>query len=205
MKKKDEDILVNELASQLEPQVNRIWTHKKLSTSSKFKKEIKRRLGYIPILQPEIDLCMLLKDGRLVAVEAKLFRGKALTYQTPFYEGIGQALALHRYGFDHAALWFLFADGADLEAFNRYGAEAWSFIRNDLCIPLDFSYFSVKRRDSGHLFQVMQYTGRQKGVQILPINDPRFNITWKYSNPIRYNPVQQIMRSTIEWWLIPNP
>jgi hypothetical protein len=100
MGKKDEDILVKELASQLESQVSRFWTHKKPSTSSKFKAEIERRLGYVPILQPEIDLCLRLKDGRLVAVEAKLFKGEALTYRTPFYDGIGQALALHRYGFD---------------------------------------------------------------------------------------------------------
>jgi hypothetical protein len=137
----------------------------------------------------------------MVAVEAKLFKGEALTYSTPFYEGIGQSVALHRYGFDHVALWFLFSDGADASAFNRYGAEAWSFVRNDLCLPLDFSYLSVKRIDSKYHFQVMQYTGRQDGVQLLPINDPRFNITWKYSNPIRYSPVQKAMRSTIEWWL----
>lgn len=201
MGKKIEDKLVKELAMQLQPKVSSIWTHKKPSTSSKFKNEIERRLGYVPILQPEIDLCMLLNDDRLVAVEAKLFKGEALTYSTPFYEGIGQALALHRYGFDHVALWFLFADGADEKAFNRYGAEAWAFVRNDLCIPLDFSYLSVQRKGSKYLFQVMQYTERQNGVQLLPINDPQFNITWKHTNPIRHNKVQQEMRSTIEWYL----
>ncbi|TAN39811.1 MAG: hypothetical protein EPN25_10175 [Nitrospirae bacterium] len=201
MGRKNEDILVKELASQLGSQISRFWTHKKPSTSSSFKKEIERRLGYVPILQPEIDLCMLLNDGRLVAVEAKLFKGNALTYRTPFYEGIGQALALHRYGFDHAALWFLFAEGADTDAFNRYGAEAWAFVRNDLCLPLDFSYFSVKSNGSENLFQVMQYTGRQRGVKFLPINHPGFKITWKHSNPIRYLEVQKEMRATMEWWL----
>jgi hypothetical protein len=201
MSSKSEDILVKELAQQLAPKASRIWTHKKPSASSKFRAEIESRLGYIPILQPEIDLCMLLEDGRLVAVEAKLFKGAALTYRTPFYEGIGQALALHRYGFDHAALWFLFSDGADARAFNTYGAEAWAFVRNDLCLPLEFTYIAAKRQGPSHRFDVMQYTGRQNGVRLLPIDDPGFLITWKHSNPIRHSPVQRVLRATLEWWL----
>jgi len=85
--------------------------------------------------------------------------------------------------------------------FNRYGAEAWAFVRNDLCLPLDFSYFSVSSNGSENLFKVMQYTERQGGVEILPINHPKFRITWKYSNPIRYVDVQKEMRATMEWWL----
>ena len=126
---KSEDELIQELAGQLASRVPRVWIRKKPSASPRFRNDIQKRLGYVPILQPEIDLCMQLADGRLVAVEAKLFSGSAMTYRTPFYEGIGQALALHRYGFDHAALWFVFADRAAPAAFNRYGSEAWAFFR----------------------------------------------------------------------------
>lgn len=201
MTAKLEDFLVRQLAAQLAHRVSRTWTCRKPSASSTFKSEIRERLGYIPILQPEIDLCMQLTDGKLVAVEAKLFSGDALTFRTPFYTGIGQALALHRYGFDHVALWFLFADGAARDAYNRYGAEVWSFVRNDLALPLDFSYLAVNRHGGGYRFDVIQYTGRQTGVTLLPIDDPSFTMTWKHQNPIRDAPVQRALRSTLETWL----
>ena len=43
-----------------------------------------------------------------MAVEVKAFSGSSLGFRLPFYEGIGQALALHRYAVDFAALWFFF-------------------------------------------------------------------------------------------------
>ncbi len=201
MAAKVEDALVKELAGQLAPRFARVWTCKKPSSSPKFRAAIEKRLGYVPILQPEIDMCVRLHDGRLVAVEAKLFSGDAMTYRTPFYEGIGQALALHRYGFDSTALWFLFADGAESEAFNRYGAEAWAFVRNDLRLPLDFIYLAAVHDGSRHNFHVMQYTGRQTGVPLVPIDSPRLRLDWVYANPIRHNPVQEALRDTLDWWL----
>ncbi len=201
MNRKAEDVLVKELGEQLRVRVSDVWTHRKPSASSKFKSAIKKRIGYIPILQPEIDLCMRLNDGHLVAVEVKLFTGTVLTYRTPFYEGIGQALALHRYGFDSVALWFLFAEGAEADALNRYGAEAWAFVINDLCLPLDFSYLAVKNDGSRNHFEVFQYTGHQQGYKLKSIDDPDFPIRWKFLNPIRDLPVQQALRATLELWL----
>jgi hypothetical protein len=199
---KVEDALVRELAAQLRAKgYTKVWTHRKPSSSSRFTSAIKARLGYVPILQPEIDLCMRLDDGRLVAVEAKLFKGTGPTFATPFYQGIGQALALHRYGFDHCALWFLFEDGAQELATNRYGAEAWAFVRNDLCLPLDFTYLAVERVGSGNAFNVIQYTDRQAGFSLGPIDAPTFLLTWKHSNPIRHSPVQRALRETLDEWL----
>ncbi len=202
MPPKLEDILVRELAQQLKPKATKVWTHKKPSTSSTFRRRIESRLGYIPILQPEIDLCILSTSGHLIAVEAKLFKGAEMTYRTPFYEGIGQALALHRYGFDAVALWFLFPDGANTKGINRYGAEAWAFIRNDLYLPLDFSYISAKQEGDRHVFGVMQYTSRQTGYEIVfPIDHPKFRLEWRHPNPIKCLPVQQALREALEWWL----
>jgi hypothetical protein len=200
MGSKAEDVLVRELAERLRPRFANVWTHRKPSASPRFKAAIEARLGYVPILQPEIDLCMRTHDGQLLAVEAKLFSGSGLTYRSPFYEGIGQALALHRYGFDFCSLWFLFAGGAQMEAFNRYGAEAWAFVRNDLRLPLDFTYLAVSDGPP-HRFDVLQYTGRQQGVSLLPIDDPSFVLTWKHPNPIRRSPVQQALRETLDEWL----
>lgn len=196
-----EDILVKDLAAKLRPKAARIWVSKKPSASTKFKNRIQSKLGYIPILQPEIDLCLLSNEGDLVAVEAKLFKGSELTYLTPFYEGIGQALALHRYGFDAVALWFLFLEGTTAKGMNRYGAEAWAFVRNDLNLPLDFSYISVEKAGAGHSFSVMQYSGRQVGFTIRSIDDPLFLLKWKHPNPIKCLPVQRALRDALEWWL----
>lgn len=109
---------MKELAVQLKPKARRIWTHKKPFASKPFRERLERQLGYTPILQPEIDLCVLTNSDHLSAVEAKLFKGE-MTFKTPFDEGIGQALALHRYGFDAVALWFLFPDGVKLKGVNR--------------------------------------------------------------------------------------
>jgi len=84
MGKKTEDELVKELASQLQTQFTRVWTHRKPSSSKKFIEKIEERLSYIPILQSETDLCVLLNDGRMAAVEIKLFKGDSLIYCIPF-------------------------------------------------------------------------------------------------------------------------
>ena len=195
-----EDKLVRELAEQLKPKAAQIWTNKKPSASSRFRQRIEARLGYIPILQPEIDMCVMSNGGKLLAVEVKLFKGD-MTFRTPFYEGIGQALALQRYGFDAVALWFLFPQGASTTGINRYGAEAGSFIRNDLNLPLDFSYLSARQVKSRHVFEVMQYKGRQDGYKLLPIDDPYFVPTWRHANPLRDTPLQKALRETLEWYL----
>ena len=198
---KIEDTLVKELAVQLKPNAKRIWTHKKPSVSKPYRERLEERLSYIPILQPEIDLCVLTHSDHFLVVEAKLFKGD-ITYKTPFYEEIGQALALHRYGFDAVALWFLFSDGVNLEGVNRYGAEAWTFVRKDLKLPLDFSYITVRKEKHGHIFDVMQYENRQHGFRILyPINHDNFVLKWRHQNPILDLPVQRTMRETLEWWL----
>lgn len=201
MDTENERTLVLELAEQLKPKVDKIWTHKKPSASPKFREEIKYRLnGYLPILQPEIDMCIRLNDGQLVAVEAKLFKGD-LTFSTPFYEGIGQALALHRYGFDAVALWFLFPEGKETKGMNQYGAEAWCFVRKDICLPLDFSYFSAKQEGDHRVFEVMQYDGRQTGFKIRSIDDPLFKLSWRYPNPFKGKPIQKALRETLELYL----
>lgn len=195
-----EDQYVRDLAVQLKPKAAEIWTNRKPSASIHFQERVQEKLGYVPILQPEIDMCILSTSGKLVAVEAKLFRGD-MTFRTPFYEGIGQALALLRFGFDAVALWFLFPQGTSTVGLNRYGAEAWSFIRDDLSLPLDFSYLSAISNGFQNKYEVMQYDSRQNGYRLLPIDDPHFVLTWKHPNPIRCFPVQIVLRETLEWYL----
>jgi hypothetical protein len=140
-------------------------------------------------------------SGKLNAVEVKSFTQSEFGYRMCFYEGIGQALALHRYGFDHVALWHFISDSIPLELVNRYGAETWSFIRNDLCMPLDFSYIRIGTVNDAPTFHVMQYSGRQNGFELLEIDRPQFQIRWRYPNPIKEFETQKIIRSSLELWL----
>lgn len=198
---KIEDQLVKKLSSKLQYKFEKIYCLRKPSASPKLKKYLKNKLGYIPILQPEIDMIIRDFSGNLYAIEVKLFKADQINYKIPFYNGLGQAIALYRYGFDSVALFFFFLDSNSYTNMNRYGAEIWSFIRNDLGLPLDFSYFDVRKIENNFKFRVMQYTERQSGIKLLEIDDPKFLIKFKYSNPIRHLPLQIEIRHGLELWL----
>jgi len=200
MKKKYENRLVKSLAEKLENRFDKVYTNKKPSASPKIRKYLEKELGYVPILQPEIDILLRDKSGKLFGIEAKLFRGE-ITYSLPYYEGLGQAIALHKYGFDYAALYIFFLSDTNINSMNRYGAEIWTFIRNDLCLPLDFTYFHVNEKGNNYEFNVMQYTQRQRGVKLMSIDDPNFNITFKHPNPIKDYRLPSVIRQAIEKWL----
>jgi hypothetical protein len=152
-------------------------------------------LGYVPILQPELDM-VLWKGSTMFGVELKVFSDSPHQADRvrlrSFYEGIGQALALHRFGFDFSGLWLLFR-GAGEDVMRR-GSTAWAFVR-ETGLPLDFSYFKVDSR-----FRPMQYAGSQTGYELLPIDDPRFRIRFKYRNPIQGKPEQRVIRAALELW-----
>ncbi|MGA9098617.1 MAG: hypothetical protein WB392_06755, partial [Methanotrichaceae archaeon] len=109
--------LVKKLSEKLADKFDKIYIHRKPSASEPFRNCVKERLGYVPILQPELDIDMVFKDtsGELNAVEVKSFTPAEFGFRMCFYEGIGQALALHRYGFDHVALWHFISDRIPLD------------------------------------------------------------------------------------------
>ena len=199
--KRLEDKLVKILAQKISFKYKNIYTNRKPSSSIKVKNYLKNKLGYIPILQPEIDIILETQNNELFAVEVKLFKTEDINYKLPFYNGLGQALALYRYGFDKVALFHFFLDDKSLNKINKYGPEIWAFIRNDTCIPLDYSYIWVENKSIDYDFHVMQYTGRQNGHKLLKINDANFNITFKHVNPIRNKPIQRTIRECLELWL----
>ncbi len=199
--KKLENELVRELKQKILFRYKNIYTNRKPAASPKYRNHIKNELGYIPILQPEIDMILETYNNELFAVEVKLFRTEEINYNLPFYHGLGQTLALYRYGFDKVALFHLFLGDSALKKINEYGPEIWSFIRNDIKIPVDFSYIWVENKSEGHDFHVMQYTSRKSGYKLSLINDKNFTITFKHKNPIRNLPVQNIMRECMELWL----
>ena len=193
--------LVEKLSQKLRYKFERIEIHRKPSASPKVKNYLRNELGYIPILQPELDMIFWDRAGRFSAVEVKAFNPVEDNRTHPFYEGIGQALALHRFGFDHVALWFMFLD-VDINRMNQYGAEAWTFAQRDLKLPLDFTYFRViKKSDDDFEFRPLRLTSRQSGVELIEINDPDFPIHFVYKNPMKNLPVQRVIRRALELWL----
>jgi len=177
----DERRMVETLERQLSPRYQRILTHQNLSNNSIFREALTSRFGYVPVLN-EVDMVLVDRKGRLFAIEIKCFTING-GFNRPFYDGIGQSLSLLRYGFDSVALWHLFPSDIDQKRFDRYGAATWWFIRNQLRLPLDFTYFKVENDRVDPQFIVMQYESPHSGVALLPIDSSRFVVTWKHPNP----------------------
>ena len=153
--------LVTEFAKQLKSRYAWVDIHKRPSASPILRQSLLNTLGYVPILQPEIDICMMDDDGAFVAAEVKAFPGSSLGFRLPFYEGIGQALALHRYGVDFAALWFFFYGDVKLALMNQYGAQAWWFVRNELKLNLDFTFFRAVKHGRSYKFDVYRRISKE--------------------------------------------
>jgi len=182
-----------------------IFIFNRLSASRRLKESISRRVGYVPLLQPEIDMIFTCTNGSVLATEVKFFdlRGKSIAL--PFYAGIGQALALTRLGFDYVSLVHMFPDTTPVDKINEYGSATWFNIRNDLKLPLDFSYlyvrhFSSLKTDPNRIqFAVMQYTSPKNGFELSPtIISPSFRMTWKNPNPLR-QAYQSILECIKDW------
>jgi hypothetical protein len=196
-----ESNLVKKLQDKLMNKFENIYIHRRPSNSPRLREHLERQLGYVPILQPDLDMIFRERSGKLNAVEVKSFTAAEFGKNMSFYKGIGQALALHRYGFDHVALWHFISDDIPSDAINKYGAETWSFIRNDMRLPLDFTYIKVNSINEDYTFSVMQYTDRQTGIKLLPIDNPQFRIVWRNPNPIKNLSAQRAIRSSLELWL----
>lgn len=174
--------MVGKLAVQLAPRCRRVLVHQNLAGLAGFKAELVRRCGFLPVLN-EIDMILVGPQGELCAIEVKCFSVRNGAFTRPFYDGIGQSLSLLRYGFEFVALWHLFPGSIDQARFDRYGAAAWWFIRNQLQLPLDFSYFKVSDDPVTPQFIVMQYDSPSTGAQLIPIDSANFVLTWRHDNP----------------------
>jgi hypothetical protein len=50
----------------------------------------------------------------------------------------------------------------------------------------------------------MQYTDRQTGVELLPIDNPQFQIKWRNPNPIKDLSAQRAVRSSLDFGSMAN-
>jgi len=95
---------------------------------------------YPPYAQPDIDLLLVDRYRRLLAIEVKYFKPKQVTY----YAGIEQGLALLNFGFFSVSLWHCFSDEISLGEIERCGYNTSELIRV-LKLPLNFSAISVTK------------------------------------------------------------
>jgi len=185
MAESEEKFLVKKLRRRLSHLFKEIHVHVPIANKPDFRNTIVEQFGYAPVLN-EIDMIFIEASGALRAVEVKYFKLKdKYSFNRPFYDGIGQALTLLRYGFDNVGLWHLFSDEIEEERFDRYGANTWSFIRNDLRFPLEYTYFTVSDQQYDPNFTIRQYISRSGGITLCPIDDPDFQMNWRYPNPFR--------------------
>jgi hypothetical protein len=176
-----------------------IWINKRLTRNKDIINGYIDKFGYKPVLQPEIDLIFRTHDNKLNAIEVKYLTKKKSAFSFSYYFGIGQALSLKRFGFDHVGLWLLVDEDISLDETNKYGSAAWSLIRNDLKLNLEYSYFKVIQKNNNISFSVMQYENKLKGFKIAEnIENDNFLITWKYSNEIKDFDKPKFLRKLIE-------
>jgi hypothetical protein len=163
----------------------------------------------IPPLQPEIDM-IFCKGNEMMAVELKYFqrRGKGLDHS--FYEGIEQALALLRWGFDYVALWQLFDSSIRKEELWFYGGWTWYFLHGEanqggLNLPIDFTFMLVNSTSQGYDFRPIQprFTGSSIRLELLPpLYNPEFQITNTHPNILLDKcPEVKVLRSMLDEWL----
>jgi hypothetical protein len=192
----NEKLVVERLRDQLTSRFRKILSHQNLANLPKLKSVLVDYFGYLPVLN-EVDMILVGHEGELCAIEVKYFTIRDGGFDRPFYDGIGQSLSLLRYGFDSVALWHVFSADINQKRLDRYGAATWWFIRNQTRIPLAFTYFRIKGDPQAPQFVVMQYKGPNIGAELLPIDCPNFEITWKIPNPFRQTDEGKILRNAV--------
>ena len=222
-KRKMENFLAKELKRKLDQSTPRkfdkIHVSKRPFQVPKLKKQwhntygrpLKVPTSLIPPLQPEIDM-ILCKGQTMLAIELKYFKRKGNSLNHSFYEGIEQALALLRWGFDHVALWQLFEESISAEELWFYGGWTWTFLHGEpkhggLNLPIEFTFMLVTKSENGYDFRPIQprfVSGvHVRGIQLdvlFPIYDRRFHFTTKHPNPLVKCPeVQKLRRMLVEW------
>lgn len=222
VRKKMEKILADELKRKFDqspnPKYDRIFVSKRpfqaISLKEKwfeiYGKPLNVKPNVVPPLQPEIDM-ILCKDKTMMAIELKYFRRKRRGLDHSFYEGIEQALALLRWGFDYVALWQLFEHPSiSPEELWFYGGWTWNFLHaphehGGLKLPIEFTFMLVRATNQGYDFHPVQperIDGSIRLKVLRPPYDPKFRISTPHPNILLDRcPEVKRLRSMLEEWL----
>lgn len=102
-----------------------------------------------PLPQPEIDL-LVIRRNQWIGIELKYLKyqraGKSRLALPPYYSGIGQALALLRYGFDSVSLWHCFSSLVDEEDILKRAGQTADLI-HDLTLPIGYVTLIAEDQD----------------------------------------------------------
>lgn len=100
-----------------------------------------------PLLaQPDVDI-LVVHRGDLVGIELKYFKLQAGRFKRSYYEGIDQALALLRYGFDYVQLWHCFDEEVEAGQVTRFVENTWDLVYR---LKLPIGYASLRLVKQGH-------------------------------------------------------
>jgi hypothetical protein len=221
VKTKMENILAEELKRKFDqsrnPKYDKIFVSKRPFQAKSLKekwfeiygKPLKVDPSLIPPLQPEIDM-ILCKGKTMMAIELKYFRRKGRGLNHSFYEGIEQALALLRWGFDHVALWQLFEyPSISKDELWFYGGWTWNFLHappehGGLNLPVEFTFMLVRKANQGYNFlpiQPQRIDGSIRLDVLHPPYDPRFEIRTPHRNTLLNCSEVIRLRQMLEEWL----
>jgi hypothetical protein len=137
----------------------------------------------------------------LNAIEVKYLKQTEAGINIPFYLGIGQTLALKRFGFDHVGLWLFVDPSVPNEDLNKYGASTWHFVRNELMLDIEYTYVKIENKNGRQKFIVMQYKDAKSGYELNELDSAAFQITWKHTNRQRFGVNEKKTRKGIELFL----
>jgi len=119
------------------------------------------KTGMPQLMQPEVDVITCEERGRKVnGYEVKYFRmtDKGINYS--YYEGLGEALALLKFGFDRVALVHVFDGKVPKEQSESYAKNMASLLKK-LQLPIDYRYYRVEEAPVGKLLSSEPYFDAQ--------------------------------------------
>jgi len=195
---KDELHLARILKQRLTPNFREIFVNVNLASNAFYPHWKKWHGEPLPSAQPQIDLLLAGTELWLLAAELKWFR-KTQRGQInhPFYAGIGEALALLRFGFMVVSLWHFFDEELDREEVRRLYRSCEVLI-DSLNLPINYQAFRVTRAGTEPEFWRLYYDGKVQPKE-LPTAYGKSN---PFDSDVYALRIQDILRAVLR---IPHP
>lgn len=151
--------------------------------------------GSEPLLaQPDIDL-LVVDLGDLIGIELKYFKLDKGRFKRSYYEGIGQALALLRYGFDNVQLWHCFDQQVD----EAIVARSWQNVHDLIySLKLPIGYGALRVVKEGGEVALKEVLPSCTDPPLLEYDKPPNPRRFKVGNPLREETEAKRMREFIQ-------
>jgi hypothetical protein len=147
-----------------------------------------------PLAQPDVDI-LVVHMGDLVGIELKYFKLQTGQFKRSYYEGIGQALALLRYGFDYVQLWHCFDQEVEPTQVTRFVENTGDLI-NKLKLPVGHASLRLLKQEHDVSANEMHVVAGQIYDSDKPPDIRRFQTETR--NPLREQVEAKRMREFIQ-------